>query len=159
MGRLQDWSGCRRCAKVKRAALDAERVSYRTGAYPSREVVLIITGGRDYQPTPEEIMQVTDMAFHWKVTELVHGAATGADTAISEAMAKRFPGIKQKSFPYPSDLGKRGGPIRNFEMATYAMGQKQAYCIALTGGRGTADMVKKATDAGISVTDLRKGEI
>lgn len=37
IGRLHDWAGCRRCAKVKRAALDAERVSYRTGAYPEKE--------------------------------------------------------------------------------------------------------------------------
>ena len=55
-----------------------------------------------------------------KVTEIVCGEAEGIDTC-GRRFAEKL-GINVKSFPYLSDLGKAGGPIRNKKMAEYGGG-------------------------------------
>ncbi len=35
--RLEDFAACDRCAKLKRVELEAARVKFRTGRYPSKE--------------------------------------------------------------------------------------------------------------------------
>lgn len=55
-----------------------------------------------------------------EVTEIVCGEADGIDTC-GRKFAERL-GIPVKSFPYRSDLGKAGGPVRNKAMADYADG-------------------------------------
>jgi hypothetical protein len=88
------------------------------------------------------------------VTELVHGAARGVDITVAKMVERNLPHVKATAFPYPSEHGKAGGPIRNSEMVAYAKG-KPAFCVAFPGGRGTNDMVAKVQRAGIELLDWR----
>lgn len=111
---------------------------------------VIVCGGRHFN----------NIAFVWRsldklhavtpITELLHGAATGADLSAKEwAMTK--PGIKR--FKSKADWKKHGpaaGPIRNSHMLTW----KPDMVVAFPGGKGTADMVSKARQAGIPVHEF-----
>lgn len=108
---------------------------------------LIIAGGRDYQFTAEDLAFLDALHRQIGVTEVVSGAAPGAD-ACGEAwaIANRIP---VKLFPADWDKhGRAAGPIRNGLMAEYADG------VALfPGGRGTASMKRLAMQRGIHVYD------
>ena len=118
-------------------------------------MILIVTGGRDYTPTPAELESLKLLIEARGVTELVHGDANGVDRTVAWMVARDIRHVALKAFPYDSRYGKYGGPIRNTEMADYAKG-KPAVCVAFTGGRGTADMVSKAIRAGIELVDWRR---
>ena len=108
---------------------------------------LIIAGGRDYRFTPTDRSRLD--ALLGTVTEVVSGAATGADQA-GERWAKLH-GIPVKRFP--ADWNKHGrtaAPIRNAQMAQYA----DAVAL-LPGGRGTDSMRREAERAGITIYDFR----
>lgn len=78
---------------------------------------------------------------------IIHGGAQGADF-----MAGKF--AEWKGIPvevYPAkwkEDGKAVGPIRNSRMLKEA---KPDLVVAFPGGKGTADMVKRAKAAGVSV--------
>lgn len=117
-------------------------------------MILLVTGGRDYTPTTAELNSLKLLIESRGVTELVHGDALGVDREVALMVASELPHVAIKRFPYKSEYGKAGGPIRNSEMAAYAKG-KPAVCVAFTGGRGTADMVAKVKRAGIELVDWR----
>lgn len=81
------------------------------------------------------------------ITAIIHGGASGADT-----MAHRWAGMIAKPVDvYPASWCKHGraaGPIRNQQMIDDG---KPDLVIAFPGGKGTADMVRKAEAAGIPV--------
>lgn len=109
---------------------------------------LIIAGGRSYEFTPQDFERLDKIANECDVTEVVSGAATGADTygehwaALNNIPVKRFcPNWK---------LGKFGPIARNGQMASYAD------AVALfPGGRGTEDMHKQAAQHGLLIFDFR----
>lgn len=82
---------------------------------------------------------------------LIHGGARGADS-ISGACGKEL-GLTVLEFPALWDLhGKAAGPIRNRQMLTE--GQPEAvfaFHEDLSESRGTLDMVKAASKAGLPV--------
>lgn len=87
---------------------------------------------------------------NWPPSVLIHGGARGADEGAA-AWAKSE-GIK--AIEYKADWkkhGKAAGPIRNQKMLDE--GHPDAV-VALPGGRGTADMVRRAYSAGIPVYQL-----
>ena len=105
----------------------------------------IIAGGRDYELSPEDCARLAEL----EISEVVCGCARGADTGgrnWAEAL-----GIPVKLFPadWPR-LGSAAGPIRNQQMADYADA-----LVAFPGGRGTADMVRRAKAEGLVVHDWR----
>lgn len=109
---------------------------------------VIICGGRDFRDA--ELFVANLHAFHdalGPITEVVSGGATGADL-MGEEFARQH-GIPVQRFP--TDWAKHGraaGPRRNAEMAAYVAGQaEQGAFIVFPGGRGTADMERRATDA------------
>ena len=111
----------------------------------------IIAGGRNYSFSEDDIAWLD--AIHtngWRITEVVSGGANGADLdGESWARARGIP-VKR----IPADWGKFGrsaGPRRNAEMAVYADA-----LIAFPGGRGTEDMIRRATKAGLEVCKLGK---
>ena len=75
----------------------------------------------------------------WTVTEIVSGGAGGVDK-LGEKIASEY-NVPLKVFPYPSEFGRRGGPIRNEQMAKYADA-----LIAVWDGksRGTKNMIQEA---------------
>lgn len=109
---------------------------------------VLVCGGRDFSDEPS-LCYVLDQATRkiGGITTLIHGNAKGADR-LAGAWAERH------DIPvavYPADWSKHGsaaGPIRNQQMLDEG---KPDLVIAFPGGRGTSDMVSRATTAGIRV--------
>lgn len=114
---------------------------------------LIICGGRDFADHEVMHTMITEwIVAHGWPTEVVTGGASGAD-AMGHAWAQEN-GIKATVFPAEwRAYGRRAGPMRNSAMAAYAA-ELAGGCLALPGGRGTADMVRQARAAGLTVHDV-----
>jgi len=108
---------------------------------------LIIAGGRDYNPRPEDERIITDVVKRLGVTEIISGGARGAD-AMGENYAKAM-GIPLRVFPANwNKYGKKAGPIRNEKMASTADA-----VLLFPGGAGTADMRRKASMYGLEIVE------
>ena len=111
---------------------------------------VLVCGGRDFYH-----FGVVNMVLSKYENEpnlvIIQGGAKGADF-LAKAWAD------WRSIPceeYPADwkqYGKRAGNIRNAQMLNEG---KPDLVIAFRGGRGTADMVDKATHAGIKVVEVK----
>lgn len=111
---------------------------------------LLICGGRDY--SDRAALFATLDAYHATkpIELLIHGAARGADMLAQDWADRR--GVCCLQFPAKWDRdGKAAGPIRNQKMLYEG---KPTFIIAFPGGRGTADMVKRAKAAGVAVREL-----
>lgn len=108
---------------------------------------LIIAGSRDLWFSPAIvdgalISLIPGYGDGIKVTEVVSGGATGADSAGEYwARIQRYPEIPIRHFLPDWDLyGRRAGPIRNSKMAAYA----DALLLIWDGkSKGSADIKKK----------------
>lgn len=106
---------------------------------------VLVCGGRDYNDCVRVGLQLRML----KATQVIEGGATGADYCAAHWAAKA--GIPVET--YPADWkthGKAAGPIRNQQMIDEG---KPDVVIAFPGGRGTADMVRRAQSAGIPVIE------
>lgn len=84
-------------------------------------------------------------------TEIIHGAAPGVDS-IAGSIAKRL-GFAVTRYPAEwTRYGKRAGPIRNQIMLNRCPARVLAFHTDPFLGKGTADMVRRARDAGVPVT-------
>jgi len=113
---------------------------------------VLVCGGRDYDDRDHIWNTLTAIHGECKISLVIHGAATGAD---SEGMlwADCMPGCKHA--PFRADWrthGKAAGPIRNQRMLDEG---RPDLVVAFPGGRGTADMVRRAKAAGIEVREIR----
>ena len=112
----------------------------------------IVCGGRDYADRDGVWKQLD--AFHaseGKITAIAHGGARGADEIAGQwGEAEHIP---VRSFPanWKRD-GKAAGPIRNQKMLAEF---RPDIVIAFSGGRGTADMVRRAEAEGVRVVRMR----
>lgn len=112
---------------------------------------VLICGGRNFNDMAlvHEAMNDFVATFGWP-TKVIHGGAAGADM-----LAGRW--AHHRGIPvtvYRADWtrhGKRAGPIRNQQMIDEG---KPDVVIAFPGGRGTADMLRRAEAAGISITEI-----
>lgn len=85
------------------------------------------------------------------ISEVVSGAAAGMDAA-GEAWAVSA-GYAVRRFPANWEIGKRAGPLRNREMATY-VAARQGGCIVIhKGSAGSRDMLRAARDARLKIID------
>lgn len=110
----------------------------------------IVCGGRDYSDW-EHVVRTLDAI---GVTELAHGCASGADSlAKAWAYLRRIPTAQ-----YPANWanGKAAGPIRNQRMLDDF---KPDAVIAFPGGRGTADMVRRAQAAGVKIITVEGNDV
>lgn len=85
---------------------------------------------------------------------LIHGGATGVDAFVEEA-ARTWKRVRQV-LRFRAEWDKYGpaaGPIRNQRMVDDG---KPDLVIAFPGGRGTADMKRRACAAGIPVVEPLK---
>lgn len=81
---------------------------------------------------------------------VIHGAARGADLLAAEWAGYRGVPVE----PYPADwdgLGKSAGHVRNAQMLRAG---KPTVVVAFPGGRGTADMMRKARAAKVPVLEI-----
>lgn len=107
---------------------------------------VLITGGRDFSDRALLNKVLERLHAQHAFTVLIHGDASGADRLSGEWAASK--GIQVEA--RPADWKKHGraaGPIRNSQM----LDEKPELVIAFPGGKGTADMVRKAKQAGLEV--------
>lgn len=115
---------------------------------------VIVCGGRDFDN--QQLVNETLDRIHAErpIKHLWHGNARGADTCAHYWCYR--PG-KNKPVPchaVPADWkkhGKAAGPKRNQAM----LGQGIDLVVAFPGGRGTADMVRRAKKAGVEVIEIQ----
>ena len=111
----------------------------------------LVCGGRDFTDSAtfhDAMQRLTEM---WGCPgKLVHGAAKGVD-AMAAAWADRM-ALDVAACPADWDKhGKAAGPIRNEDMLVT---HKPNRVIAFPGGKGTADMVRRAKKHGIDVIEI-----
>lgn len=107
---------------------------------------VLVCGGRDYADS-EFLNDCLDRV-HAKrgITQVIHGGATGADRLAGAWAASR--GVAVAVFMADWDgFGRAAGPMRNKKM----LEQKPDVVVAFAGGRGTSDMIKQASSAGVTV--------
>ena len=108
---------------------------------------VLVCGGRSFDDLPLFDRRMDELHQRYKFTAVVHGGASGADT-----MAQFWAGFNGLPIEvYHANWkkhGKAAGPIRNQRMIDEA---KPDVVVAFAGGRGTADMKKRALAAGIGV--------
>lgn len=105
----------------------------------------IICGGRDYVMTDADRAWLDGLRESLPITEVVCGMGRGADQGGRRwAVARGMP--VQEFHANWMLFAKGAGPIRNQQMADYADA-----CIVFSGGRGTADMLRKAEARGLRI--------
>lgn len=112
---------------------------------------VIVCGGRDYGDAEAVERALSALP----ITEVAEGGARGADRLAREYALRR--GIRVRTYPANwSRFGKAAGPWRNEAMLR---GFKPDAVVAFPGGRGTADMTRRATEAGVRVIVVRDGGV
>jgi YspA, cpYpsA-related SLOG family len=110
---------------------------------PEKKLRAIVCGGRDYHDR-RHLAETLDSI---GITDLAHGAARGVDALAHDWAWHRGVAVTA----YPADWEKHGraaGVLRNQQMLDEF---HPDLVIAFPGGRGTADMVRRATAANVQV--------
>lgn len=108
---------------------------------------VLFCGGRDFS-NRKRVSEVFDKLL---VTFACHGGARGADTLCAQEASRR--GIPLVCYPANwQGEGDTAGPRRNQRMLDEF---KPELVVAFPGGTGTADMIRRATEAGITVKRAR----
>lgn len=116
---------------------------------------VLVCGGRDFQDRASISMMLepyrpANAAMDASEHVLILGGALGADT-LAEQWADVW-GVRKRVFPADwKTHGKAAGPLRNQRMLDEG---KPDVVIAFPGGRGTADMVRRARAAGLQVIEV-----
>lgn len=128
---------------------------------------LVVTGGRNFSSAAIVWHALSSLHETYTIGALIQGGATGADSLC--ASWARENGVETIDMPANwSDVTVDGAVIRyrrdgtpynvlagfNRNQSMIDIGQPN-YGIAFAGGRGTADMCKRITDARIPLWDLR----
>lgn len=115
---------------------------------------IIVTGGRHSRERELVFSWLSD--FYCELKEsgddliVVQGGATGVDKFARE-WCQQY-GVEFKNYPYPRELGRAGGPIRNRRMVG---NEKPDRVVAFPGGAGTASMTRIARELGIEVIEVK----
>jgi predicted Rossmann-fold nucleotide-binding protein len=115
------------------------------------KLTIMVTGGRKFMDKATLYRILTTLLKRYLGTKIVviHGGARGADKIASEwvSAASAWPVSERVYLPDWNTLGKFAGPVRNTAMVA----AKPDVCVAMPGGRGTADAIAKCHEAGIPV--------
>lgn len=125
-------------------------------AIPINHQTWLVCGGRDFDDDVMFQSAMSDLVrLRGMPAAIVHGDARGADRMAQEWAVRHALIV----YAVPADWsahGRAAGHIRNQVMLDK---HKPALVVAFPGGRGTADMVRRARDAGIDVVEIvSKGE-
>jgi hypothetical protein len=118
-------------------------------------MIAIICGGREYRFTPQDV----DLLEALPITMVFEGGATGADIEAQQwAIHAGIPHttVRADWRPNGGPLDRSAGPKRNARMLRQALDEATSrgqllIVVAFPGGRGTANMTRKARDAGVPV--------
>jgi hypothetical protein len=122
---------------------------------------VLICGGRDMDRTAafnwlernlkDELAHETGCFSALTIERVIHGGARGADDAAGQwAESEGVPVTVYRA--QWEKHGNAAGPLRNQKMIEEG---KPDVVVALPGGRGTADMVRRAKDAGVKVIEVQ----
>jgi hypothetical protein len=115
-----------------------------------RDTVMLVCGGRNYTDKEQLWAALNGLLQDRAVLRVISGGAKGADT-MAEEWAKAQ-GLE--CAVYHADwarLGRAARPIRNQQMLDEG---RPTLVVAFPGGRGTADMVRRARSAGVEVIEI-----
>lgn len=108
---------------------------------------ILVCGGRDFVDRKWLFEALDAEAKRAPITFVIHGCASGADAMAGEWATSR--GIESEKYVAAwKSRGAAAGPERNARML--AAGRPDTV-IAFPGGRGTADMVRRASTAGVPI--------
>jgi hypothetical protein len=117
-----------------------------------RNTIMLVCGGRDYADKERLHVVLNGYLLDWGVIRVIAGGARGVDS-FAEQWAKAQ---EVECVVYRADWAKHGraaGPIRNRQMLDEG---RPTLVVAFPGGRGTADMIRRARSAGIEVAVIDK---
>lgn len=112
---------------------------------------VLVCGGRDYNNWEKVDFVLSDLRLiESDVIEIIHGNAKGADSLADKwAILSHQP---RHIYPAQWDIyGKPAGVIRNKAM----LALNPDLVIAFPGGKGTANMIQIAEEAGIEVKEIK----
>lgn len=107
---------------------------------------IIVCGGRYFGDWAAVYFALDEIHEETPIEAVIHGNARGADALAGRWAVNRA----VKCWPVPAQWkkhGKAAGPKRNQAM----LGMGIDLVVAFPGGRGTADMVRRAEAAGVKV--------
>lgn len=113
---------------------------------------VLVCGGRDFCDSSRvwgELDALHRVIPH-ECMRVIQGGAHGADQIAREWCASRFVVYENYAADWKTH-GKAAGPLRNQRMIDQG---KPDLVLAFPGGRGTADMVRRAKTAGIRVREF-----
>lgn len=111
---------------------------------------VLVCGGRDFSGTDVAYAALDRLRREYGFDVVIEGDAHGADRIAGFWARKR----RLDNLKFPADWaahGRAAGPIRNQKMLDEG---KPDLVIAFPGGRGTADMVRRAETAGVRVVHV-----
>jgi len=135
---------------------------------------VLVCGGRDYN----DAATVYDVLSSIHISEVAHGGALGADKLADDWARQHWQTVSRRVYPAdwngPCDSSCRSGHRRYRDLGRPPQPGDQTYCpnagprrnqimldnfrpdlvIAFPGGRGTADMVRRAVAAGVEVRQV-----
>jgi hypothetical protein len=109
--------------------------------------VVLVCGGRNYRNVEEVFAALDELHEASPIELIIQGGAGGADQlARAWAIAR---GVSKATFWANWEAhGRKAGPLRNQRMIDEA---KPGLVLAFPGGRGTADMLRRANAAGVDI--------
>mgnify|MGYP001581890289 CR=1 FL=1 len=114
---------------------------------------VLVCGGRNYNDAMTLDSWLGSIHKSDGIELIIHGAARGAD--LLAGIFATHAGIPVLTFAADwARLGRKAGSLRNQQMLDEG---KPDLVVAFPGGRGTADMVQRARDAGVRVIEVKIG--
>lgn len=109
---------------------------------------VLVCGGRNYQ----DWQTVCAVLSRLPVSVLIEGGATGADLLAYQWASQNKVPVEKFEAEWEKH-GRAAGPIRNAKMLREG---KPDLVVAFPGGRGTADMIRRARAAGVPVREIEQ---
>lgn len=111
---------------------------------------ILVTGGRNYANVAKVFETLDKLDAEHTIKLIIHGGAEGADSIADHWASLRWCHCSVYMADWDT-YGKAAGPRRNAEMLANS---KPDLVVAFPGGRGTADMVRRARAAGVRVVEV-----
>jgi hypothetical protein len=116
------------------------------------EPIAVITGGRDYTPTADELAEFDGVIAAAGITRVHVGDADGTDKRIRDHLRDHHPAIVVRVFRVRDwSIGPHAGNLRNAEMFD---GFAVRVCVSFRGRTGTADCTDRARALGVGVIEI-----